>query len=250
MNYILMCSCTAVSDVVLEALEATDETDIPQQEIIARVKSVDQSHPQIMILHMQTPRTQRLRFLTGQSVKLSLSNGISTDFPIASCPCDDRNIIFHISQTNTAPIVEQLARGTRKGDEITITGPHGHFLLQEESPRAPVFLAYGFGFAPIKSLIEHAIALEIAASMELYWAVDDEQTLYAHNLCRSWDDALEEFSYYPMIANDPVDKLLTAHDNLSACDIYLAGPEKIVQDTRLRLLDAGLPEEQLMTTNL
>lgn len=249
-NYILMCSCTAVSDVTLEALEAADENDIPQQEIVTKVKSVDQSHPDILILHVQTPRTQRLRFLAGQSVNLSLPNGMSADLPIASCPCDDRNIIFHLSQKDSLPIVEHIAENTKKGDDMTVNGPHGHFLFQEKSPRAPIFLAYGTGFAPIKSLIEHAMALEIATDMNLYWVAENEEALYAHNLCRSWDDALEEFSYHPVIAQDPVKQLLVAHGNLTDIDIYLAGLEENVNDAGQRLLAAGLSDEQLISVSL
>lgn len=248
-GHILMCSCTAVTDVVLEALEATDENDIPQQEIITRVKSVDQSHPEILILHLQTPRSQRLRFLAGQSVKLSLTDGSNADFPIASCPCDDRNIIFHIAKNNPAAMVKTLVDNTRKGDEITVIGPHGHFLLQESSPRTPVFLAYGIGFAPIKSLIEHAMALETASDMHLYWAVENEAELYANNLCRSWDDALEEFSYHPVINADPIEQLLARHKNLADIDIYLAGPTTRTNDTEQKLLQKGLSKEQVFVEN-
>lgn len=246
MNYILMCSCTAVSDLVLEALEAADETDIPYQEIITRVKSVDLSNPEILLLHLQTPRSQRLRFLAGQSVVLSLGNGMQAEYPIASCPCDDRNIIFHLSRKDTRPIVKQLADTVTKGDEIILTGPHGDFLFRDESHNTPVFVAFETGFAPIKSLIEHAMALETANEIELYWAVDDSQALYANNLCRSWDDALEEFSYHPLVAEDPLARIRKNHNKLEDLDIYLAGPETSVRQTAQQLLDAGLPEQQLV----
>ena len=250
MNYILMCSCTAVTDTILEALVAEDENDIPLQEIITKIKSVDTSHPETLLLHLQTPRTQRLRFLAGQSVMLSMKNGSNADFHIASCPCDDRNLIFHISRQHQTPFIEHLLANSRKGDEITVIGPHGDFLFEEESTRAPIFLAYGSGFAPIKSLIEHAMALEVAAAMHIYWAVPDKTALYAHNLCRSWADALEDFYYHPMVNEDPLEKILAAHKTIDAFDIYLAGPEANVNAATERLLAAGLPEKQLTSVNV
>ncbi len=49
LGYILTCSCTAVTDVVLEADEAADAHDIPVQEIDIRIKKIawpdDQCHP-------------------------------------------------------------------------------------------------------------------------------------------------------------------------------------------------------------
>ncbi|MBN4079031.1 2Fe-2S iron-sulfur cluster binding domain-containing protein [Beggiatoa alba] len=248
MNYVLMCSCTAVSDVVLEALEASSENDIPTQEIITKVKSIEQPTDNMLIMHVQTPRIQRLRFLAGQSVTLSLSESLSDDFSIASCPCDDRNLLFHIPCDTESPFAQALLNETKKGDEITLVGPHGHFLFNEESKRPQLYLAYGAGFAPIKSLIEHAMALEIPATMDLFWGVDKKENLYINNLCRSWHDALENFNYHPVIKEDAVERLLKHQDKLEDVDIYIAGPKISVEKAGERLLAAGLPNEQLMIT--
>jgi CDP-4-dehydro-6-deoxyglucose reductase len=247
MGYMLMCSCTAVSDVVVEALEASEEQDIPKQEIVTRIKKIDQPAPDILSLHLQTPRTQRLRFLAGQSLTLYNAAGASSNQPIASCPCDDRNLIFHLQRNSGDTFIEELFAGTQKGDEITVVGPHGNFLFHEESPRPQIYLAFGIGFAPIKSLIEHAMARDSAENMYLYWASPDKEGLYAHNLCRSWADALEEFNYVPVVAADPVDTLLTAHPTLTEFDVYVAGAEGSVTSAVERLCQAGLPPQQLAT---
>jgi len=245
-NYVLMCSCTAVTDVVLEALEASSENDIPTQKIVTRIKSIEQLTDDILIVHVQTPRIQRLRFFAGQSVTLSLDNKTGTDFPIASCPCDDRNLLFHIPCNPGKPFVQALINDGKKGDAITVTGPYGHFLFNENSGRSQLYLACGAGFAPIKSLVEHAMALEIPATMDLFWAVDKKENLYMNNLCRSWDDALDNFNYHPVIDADAVEYLLVKHDNLEAVDVYIAGPETCIKHAREKLLAAGLPGEQLM----
>jgi CDP-4-dehydro-6-deoxyglucose reductase len=250
MGYMLMCSCTAVSDVVVEALEASDEQDIPHQEIVTRIKKIDQAAPDILSLHLQTPRTQRLRFLAGQSVALYNAAGASSNQAIASCPCDDRNLIFHLQRKADDAFSEQLFTSAQKGDEITVVGPHGNFLFHEESPRPQIYLAFGIGFAPIKSLIEHAMARETADSMFLYWASPSKEALYAHNLCRSWGDALEEFNYVPVIADDPMDTLLAAHPTLAKYDVYIAGPEESVTHAAERLRQAGLPPQQLAITTI
>ncbi len=249
-DYVLMCSCTAVTDVVLEALEASSENDIPTQKIITKIKSIERATDSILILHVQTPRIQRLRFLAGQSVTLSLDNKTGTDFPIASCPCDDRNLFFHIPCDSEKPVVQALIHNSKKGDAITVTGPHGHFLFNEASKRAQLYLAYGTGFAPIKSLIEHAMALEIPAAMDLFWAVDKKENLYMNNLCRSWDDALDNFNYHPVIDTDAVEHLLEKYDNLETVDVYIAGPEIRTKCASEKLLAAGLPDKQLTVSTI
>lgn len=248
MNYVLMCSCTAVTDVVLEALEASSESDIPTQKVITKVKRIDQPTDSVLIMHLQTPRIQRLRFLAGQSVTLSFDDNTSGDYSIASCPCDDRNLLFHIPRDTDTPFVQKLLANTAKGTEITVLGPHGHFLFNEDSNRPQLYVAYGTGFAPIKSLIEHAMALEIPTTMDLFWAVDKKADLYINNLCRAWDDALENFRYHPVINDDAIDCLLARHTNLNEVDVYMAGPKANMEHAGERLLAAGLPDEQLIMT--
>ncbi len=249
MNYVLMCSCTTVTDVVLEALEACNEHDIPTQKIITKIKSIEQPTNSILIVHIQTPRIQRLRFLAGQSLTLSLDDKTSTDFPIASCPCDDRNLLFHIPFDLEKAFIQGLIN-SKKGDTITVIGPHGHFLFNETSKRAQLYLAYGTGFSPIKSLIEHAMALETPATMDLFWIVDKKENLYMNNLCRSWVDALDNFNYHPMINTDVIGHLLTRHDKLKTVDVYIAGPDVLVKDASRQLLAAGLPDKQLTVATI
>lgn len=250
MNYVLMCSCTAVTDVVLEALEASNESDIPTQEVNTKVKSIEQPTDDMLIMHLQTPRIQRLRFLAGQSANLSLDDKTSENLAIASCPCDDRNLLFHISRNTNPVFFEALSNKTKKGDAITLVGPQGHFLFNEESKRPQLYLAYDAGFAPIKSLIEHAMALEIPATMDLFWSVAKKEDLYINNLCRAWDDALEDFNYHPVIKQGAVEQLLTQQSNLDEVDVYVAGPKKTVEQAAEKILAAGLPNEQLIVTTI
>lgn len=243
-QYILMCSNTAATDVVIEALEAGGENDIPLQELVAKVKGVHFPTPDMLLLHLQTPRMQRLRFLAGQSLTLTLADGHGFDASIASCPCDDRNLLFHIRRRANDPAGEAFF-SLGKGDEVRLTGPHGDFLLDDNSSQERIFLAHETGFAPIKSLIEHAMSLDQAEAMHLYWAVSEESGLYAHNLCRAWHDALENFHYQPVIGNSAAAHFISGHPQFQNCDVYLAGPrEKVTRDTEL-LLDAGLPANRL-----
>ena len=54
LGYILTCSNTAVTDVVLEADEAFGSQDIPPQEIEIRVKKIEQPDDRVIMLHAKT----------------------------------------------------------------------------------------------------------------------------------------------------------------------------------------------------
>jgi len=250
----LMCCNTAVSDLVIETREAHGAADMPQQEIEAKVKSVSRLSGDMCLLHLQTPRTKRLRFLAGQSVSLGISGVPGTAFPVASCPCDDRNLQFHICRRPGDAFVERVFDGLKDIDMVRVEGPQGTFVLDENSLRRLVFVAWGSGFAPIKSLIEHAMALEAAETIHLYWISATKTGRYFDNLCRSWGDALDNFTYMPISArSDPLDEpaaiealeqVLQCHPRLEDFDFYIAGPQVLTAAARL-LPERGLPPAQL-----
>jgi CDP-4-dehydro-6-deoxyglucose reductase len=107
-----------------------------------------------------------------------------------------------------------------------------------------VFIAIDEGFAPINSLIEHAIAADEAESISLYWASSQPGGQYLPNLCRAWAAALDEFSYLPLLADD-LPATLAANVALPLSDVYLAGAAEIVVPLAAQLLAAGVPPQQL-----
>lgn len=251
---VLMCCNTAVADLVIEAHEAHGAADMPLQQIEARVKSVSPMGEDMRLLNLQTPRANRLRFLAGQSVSLALPGGLTASCPVASCPCDDRNLQFHIRRRAGNAFADQVFEGLKSVDTVRIDGPRGEFVLNEESQRPLLFIALETGFAPLKSLIEHAMALDTAESLHLYWLARGNGH-YLDNLCRSWSDALDNFRYTSLtmdavlpeedVLQGLLRQILRDHSRLDDHDIYLAGPEPPVNSIEYLLLEGGLPRAQL-----
>ncbi|MFP5419374.1 MAG: 2Fe-2S iron-sulfur cluster-binding protein [Gammaproteobacteria bacterium] len=221
---ILLCSYAPVNDVVIESSVAGAK-DIPVQRLTARVKSVEQFNPHMAALHILAPRSQRLRFLGGQSIQIKV-NGASRSCPIASCPCEDRHIEVQIPRRPNDAFADIVFSGLKANDTVEIEGPFGEFVLDEDSPRPIIFLAFGAGFAPIKSLIQHAMSLDLTESMDLHWLAD-EAGHYQDNLCRAWADALDNFNYLPHPETDDLDALLKNividYPDLHRFDVYAAG---------------------------
>jgi len=248
-GYTLLCSHTAVGDLVIEALESAEASDIPPQQIVAQVKAMQAVGDDLMLLHLQTPRTNRLRFLAGQNLTLT-AGASSAQLPIASCPCDDRNLHFHVVRSAENSFSQKVFGSLKKGHAVTLFGPWGDFVLRADSPRSILFLACDTGFAPIKSLIEHAMALEASERLHLYWLATRPAGHFLDNLCRSWAGALDNFSYVPVAAEQDdaaelVRRIVADHADLNALDIYLAGPEAFVAAASMELLERGFPREQL-----
>ncbi len=236
----LLCSYAPASDLVVEAAVAGAD-DIPQQDITARVKAVEPLGESMAALHLTLPRSQRLRFLAGQHVTLSAEED-EAEFYIASCPCEDRHVEVHVRREPGA-FAERVFDSLRKEALVRLTGPHGHFVMKLDSSRPILFIAWGHAFAPIKSLVQHAMSLEMAESMHLYW-VSGAEGHYQDNLCRAWADALDDFVYLPMqISARPEETavaILEHHPELSRADIYAAGPEAFLDALKAGALARGL----------
>jgi CDP-4-dehydro-6-deoxyglucose reductase len=253
-GYVLACAHTAGSgEITLETLEAAGPDDIPQQSIVTRVRALRPLAADTMLLHLQTPRSHRLRFLAGQSVTLGLANGddVHAHHPIASCPCDDRNLQFFIPRDPTDPVAARLfGGGVKAGDEVTVWGPDGRFVLAD-GPQPLVFAACDTGFAPVKSLIEHALSVDSAPSISLYWLATRPDGHFMANQCRAWSEALDAFEYSlsthadPAVGADQMAAAMRADLFDIDCAFYIAGPPPFVQALRTDLASAGVPAAQV-----
>ena len=221
---ILLCAYAPVNDVVIESSVA-GARDIPVQLLTAKVKSVEVFNPKMAALHILAPRSQRLRFLGGQSIQIKI-NGMSGSYSIASCPCEDRHIEVQIPRRDGDAFAEAVFSNLKANDTVEVEGPFGEFVLDEDSPRPVIFLAFGAGFSPIKSLIQHAMSLDLTESMDLHWLADDTG-LFQDNLCRAWTDALDNFNYLPHLPTDDLDALLKSivvdYPDMHRFDVYAVG---------------------------
>jgi CDP-4-dehydro-6-deoxyglucose reductase len=236
----LLCSYTAITDVVIEAA-VYGASDIPEQSITAKVKAVEMLGDGMAALHLTAPRSQRLRFLAGQHVTLSIDDA-EGEYYVASCPCEDRHIEVHVRRDNRG-FSRKVFDNLRREEPVRLEGPHGEFVMKLDSRRPVLFIAWEDGFAPIKSLVQHAMSLEIAEAMYLYWAAG-EGGHYQDNLCRAWTDALDDFIYQPMPNNSGpkavAEAILAHHPDLQRADIYAAGPAEFLAVLQAGALAHGL----------
>ncbi len=132
---------------------------------------------------------------------------------------------------------------------VNLTGPLGEFVFWE-TERRMAFIACDTGFAPVKSLIEHAMAVDAAESIALGWLATRPDGHYLANQCRAWAEAFDQFRYVPVSDVDPAAgaaKLVAAMEALrplAACDVYVAGPAAFVTAATDALAAAGVPAAQ------
>ncbi len=259
-GYILTCSNTAITDITLETEEAVCSDDIPLQTILTKVKKVQKVSDNVMVLTVKTPRSQRLRFLAGQHIELSVKSqedkeqaAVIAEYSIASCPCEPANLEFHIPISADEPFANLIRDNLKSNQNLTLKGPHGSFVLDEDSPNSLIFVAWDTGFAPIKSLIEHAMSLEQAETIHLYWMTSKIENHYLDNLCRSWNDALDNFTYTrimceaktDVVADSLMQHIHNEHSHLLNFDLYIAAPGHLNHLLKPLLISHGIKAQNM-----
>jgi CDP-4-dehydro-6-deoxyglucose reductase len=272
---VLLCRTTTDTDLVIETEQAGNPACIPAQTIVTTVDKLEPATQDIMVLHLRTPRSQTLQFLAGQHMTLAIDGIGPRNKSIASCPCNGMNIQFHIRHVAGDEFAEYIFRRLQPKQRVMISGPHGGFTLDAKSTRPALFLAYETGFATTKSLIEHAISVELTQPMHLYWAVHRRGDHYLENQCRAWQDALDNFRYTEIVSEcahcevqheenggqgddaasqdhliDMARLVVRDYPDLSGHDAYLSGPAHAMAGTRSLLLAHHLPEQRLFVDTL
>ncbi len=255
-----MCANGAMSDLEIAADVTQGPEDIPIQDMETKVKAIEKLDPQIIKLHLQTPRSQRLRFIAGQSVVLSIAGSHELACAVASCPCDDRNLHFHIPYVPGDDFSEFVFDGHLKTrDKVNVHGPKkGAFLLDGDVERRSLILCWHTGFAPGISLIEHAMALEIEADIFVYRLSPTPDQQYLSNLCRSWADAFDNikvellptrFSLFSGKENakEIIADIAAQHPDIGDYNIYVAGPPNLVEAAEEFFAERGLDNQQIKT---
>ncbi len=268
-GYFLMCSNAPDGDISVEAAEVDSIAHIPEQSLTAKIKSFERVDSQVMLLHLRGQRSKRLQFLAGQSVELGGNDGIPKGiFPIASCPCDETSLLFHIPDMPSSDFAQYVfSEDFANHKKLDIRGPIGQFRFNESRERSVIFIAWHTGFAPIKAIIENVISLRTAKNIHLFRvspldnALSQAQRHYMDNYCRSWADALHNFDYHPMDERFKLissqqeavrigEKILENFDDLSAYDFYIVGPPPFKQGIEEVILQAKLPKSEIKTCDI
>ncbi|MDZ7662114.1 2Fe-2S iron-sulfur cluster-binding protein [Thiohalophilus sp.] len=260
----LMCSATPGSDMVIESRTIGSAEDVPHQEIDAKVYKVDDVAGNVRVLQLRTPRSQTLRFLAGQYVTLHIDGLAPRSKSVASCPCNGMYLQFHVRYSQDDPFARYIFNNITPRSSMRIAGPHGDFTLDESSRRPMIFIANDTGIAPMKSLIEHCIALESSQPMHLYWLVKNSNEYYLANYVRSLEDALDNFAYTPIfqdeLSSEPLgfdetvgelaEQIITDYPDLEEYDVYMNGPADRYAALTGRLIRHRLPQNRLFIDSL
>lgn len=256
---ILLCQAFADTDLVISAREVPSVADMPRRTTAVKIVDKQQLASDVMLLRLQPPRGQALRWLAGQYLEIMLPEGKRRAFSIANAPeyeLADHAIELHVRRVAGGGFTERVFTELPIGSVLRIEAPLGTFVPREDSDRPMLFMAGGTGFAPIKAIIEHFLALGSKRPMRFFWGARASADLYLDALPRTWAAQYPHFHYVPVLSEPEADRLATStgpvHEavlaqcpDLAQHDLYMSGPPGMIDVARHAFAARGLPEDRM-----
>lgn len=188
----------------------------------------ERDHPMLVSIRFQTE--EPFDFVPGQYGTLRY-DGTSRPYSIASSPNSDETELC-IRRVPDGDLTPRICESLSEGDEVTIRGPNGDFVLNDPSERDLVFIATGTGVAPFKSMIDYTFE-EGRDTFE-----GEQRDVWLFLGC-SWEDDLPYRDAFRDLANEHEHfhfvPTLTREEYLS----HWEGETDYVQQTLLKYFDPG-----------
>lgn len=252
---VLLCQAHACSDLVIEADVINTTTLIPIKSMPARVAAINHLNHDVLQIFLKLPPAIRLKFLAGQYVDFVLKDGKHRSFSIANAPHNDTHLELHIRHITGGRFTSELFDNIQVKDILRLKGPFGNFYLRDKTNCPAILMAGGTGFAPIKGIIEYAIAAGINRPLHLYWGAKTRRDLYMHAEAQEWAERYANISYTAVLSEPDADDewqgatgfvhdaILQDFADLSGVEIYASGPPAMVYAGRDVFLPRGLAQQ-------
>lgn len=255
----LFCQARPRGDTVIECREIGAAKDIRIRTLPCRVQKMERAAPDIMVLHLKLPASERLQFLAGQYIDILLKDGSRRSLSMANAPHADEFMQLHLRNYG-GPFSEHVFTRMKERDILRFEGPLGTFFLRENRDKPIILLASGTGFAPIKAIVEHAFHMRDARPIVLYWGARERADLYMNELPERWAAEHNNFKYVPVLSEPPAgdhwsgrtglvhQAVMQDIPDMSGCQIYACGAPVMVEAAhRDFTARCGLPEEEFFS---
>ena len=253
----LFCQARAKTNLTVEVKEIGESEELQVKTLPTKVMKKEMLSHDVVRLFLKLPETERLQFRAGQYIDILLPDGRKRSFSLANAPHDDALIELHVRHVEGGDFTGYVVDKLHEKDLLRIEGPHGNFFLREEAGRPIIFMAGGTGFAPVKGIVEHALAEGLTQPMYLYWGVRAQKDLYLDELPLKWAKHIPNFHFVPVFS-EPDDTqtgdfrsgyvheavIADFPDGLGDYDIYACGPPVMVQAGFDAFKKCGLTEDR------
>ena len=251
-HFALLCRAHPVSDLRIEIEELDAEQKIVVRNLPCRVVAKRSLNHDVIGLELALPASERLLYLPGQYVDILLRDGRRRAFSIANAPREDARIELQIRHVPGGTFSDYVFHHLKERALLRLRGPLGSFYLRAREARPVILMAGGTGFAPVKAIVEGALAAGFGEAMHIYWGARARADLYLHELAAEWAARHPRITYTPVLSEpDPGDgwtgrtglvheAVLEDFADLAGFMVYSSGPPVMVAAGREQFAERGL----------
>jgi NAD(P)H-flavin reductase/ferredoxin len=251
---LLLCCATPLSDLEIEYVPTRTPGNVPVRVYTARVAKMNRLADDVMQLVLKVQGDQVPLFYAGQYINILLPDGEKRSFSFATAPHQRDHIELQIRLMPGGRFTTHVFNEMKEGDTLEFEGPLGSFFLREDSRKPIIFVAGATGFAPVKSMVEHAFHIGMKRKMFLYWGARRLRDLYLADLPRQWAREHDNFVFVPVLSEPaPEDNwsgrsglvheaILADFPDLSEHQVYACGSVAMVQTAHPAFMAHGMSE--------
>lgn len=244
---ILACRAIPESDVSASWLgEAPADAASPPQG--AEVIGIEEMTHDIRRLALKLDDRARFRFTAGQYLKLTVEGAPARPYSMASRP-DEELIELHIRAVPGGRTSSLIMSTLKAGDRVSVEGAFGSAFFRDAHDGPMIAVAGGSGLAPIKSIVETALAAGRDAPITIYFGARAERDLYLVEHFRGLAARHGQVAYHAALSQEAaancrsglVSEAIAADQLLLAgAKAYVAGPPAMVDAVQAVLVAQGV----------
>jgi naphthalene 1,2-dioxygenase ferredoxin reductase component len=234
---ILACRAVPWEDCEVAWLEEDDLIVHPRRVLACRVVGLEDATHDIKRVRLSIEAGGPFDFSAGQFASVTFDNCAPRDYSMANAP-GDPVLEFHVRRTAGGTTSAYVADKLDLGDKVRLEGPFGTSYLRENHRGPIIAVAGGSGIAPVKSIVERALAKAMPQHIYLYFGVRTERDLYLYDYFAGLAKKHANLHFMPVLSEgDGLERrcglvhqaVAADFDEFDGCKAYLAGPPVMVE---------------------
>ncbi len=247
---ILACRAIPRTDATVVWLGDEDETaSHSPRHLHCRVAAIEDATHDIKHIQLSIDSGDPLAFTAGQYARLTFPGVPTRDYSMASGP-GERDLDFHIRYVPGGAATPRIHSELKLGDLVLVEGPFGSSYLREQHAGSILCVAGGSGLAPIKGIVEAAIAGGMKQLIHVYFGARSDRDLYLVDHFESLAQRHPNLTFTPVVSDAPMgapwrtglvtDAVAKDLQDFVGWKAYVAGPPPMVEATMQLVTERGL----------
>jgi CDP-4-dehydro-6-deoxyglucose reductase/ferredoxin-NAD(P)+ reductase (naphthalene dioxygenase ferredoxin-specific) len=237
---ILACRAIPANDTVVAWLGDDDEAmpSHPRRHLNCRVAAIVDATHDIKRIELVIDGANPLIFSAGQYARLTFPGTPPRDYSMAS-QAGGKTLEFHIRRVPGGAASERIHGHLKLGDPVLVEGPFGSSYLREQHAGPILCVAGGSGIAPIKGIVEAAIARGMKQPIHVYFGARSGRDLYLVEHFEALAQRHPNLNFTPVLCDAPLegrwrtgfvtDAIARDLHDFDGWKAYVAGPPPMVE---------------------